>query len=267
MYDRQLQEALDRAFPVPHSVTTDDTSPGFVVQYVPDLGTGATAATAAYDGTSMTFTTAGAAPAGNDAIGTAGVITLSGYTTMGALQDLVNASRCFRMYLCGCVRADLTASAILTKTATSCIGKNGLTFYIDTTGAIQTSKYGWAFPISGEKFINNKTGGHRKDWDAQCVNVIDYLAFQQSAATGGYLYVYEGKQGSTEEVVWKHTTVDATLKEINTSLSKELGLMSRPGYRLIARFEGDASTTATIFNGRGKTAVLDGTFAVTGRNY
>jgi len=267
MYDRQLVEAIERAFPVAHSVTADDVSPGFVVQYVPELGTGATAATAAYDGTDMTFTTAGTTPAGNDAIGTDGVLSLGTYTTIGALQDIVNASRCYRMYLGTCVRADLTATAILTKTATSIIGKNGLTFYIDTSAVVQSAKYGWGFPVSGEKFVSNTATGWLKDWDAQCVNILDYLAFEQSAATGGFLYVYQGRQGVTEEVIWKHTTVDATLKEINASLSKEIGLMSPLGYRLIPRFEGDASTTATIFNGRGRTAVMNGAFAVSEKNY
>ncbi len=267
MYRGQLQEALDGAFPVTHNIG-DETSPGFVVQYVPELGTGATAATAVWTSTTdITFTVGGTTPAGNDAVGASGAVTTTLYTTMGAIQDAINASRAFRCYLITCLRADLSASCIKPKTATSCIGAHGVTFYMDQTLAPISGIYVSGFAISGEFFVNNQASGWRKDWDAQCYNVLDYLACTQANATGGYLKLYEGKQGSTEVLLWQYAMADATLKEINASLSKEIGAAARPGYRLIVRFEGDSNAVADPFTGRGRTAVLSGQFAVNRKNY
>lgn len=268
MYDKQLEEALARAFLVPHDVTTDYSSPAFVTQYVPELGTGDTEATAVFTSTTdITFTVGGTTPAGKDDVGTSGVVGTSSFTTMGAMQDAVNASRAFRMYLCTALRADLSDSVIKPQGSASCIGVNGLTFYLDRTLQFETSKYAHGFVISGEKFINNRQSGWQKDWDAQCVNLLNYLAAKVSTGTGGYLKVYQGKQGQTEELMWAYSLVDATLKELNASLSKEIGLMGSPGKRIIVRLEGDANTALTQLAGTGKTAVMDGTFAVTEHNY
>ena len=268
MYDRQVQEALQSAFTVGHNVVTDYSSPAFQVQYVPELGTGATAATAVWTSTTdITFTTAGTTPAGNDAVGASGAVTTTLYTTMGAIQDAINASRAFRCYLIAALRADLSASTIHAQAAASCIGKNGLTFYLDRTLQFASSKYAHGFAISGERFVNNRASGWHKDWDAQCLNILTYAGVESSSATGGFLCVYMGKQGSTEDLIYKVPTADATLKEINSTLSKEIQAASQPGYRLIVRFEADANTALTRFHGTGKTAVLNGTFAVKERNY
>lgn len=268
MYDKQLEEALARAFVVPHNVVTDYSSPAFVLQYVPELGTGGAAATAVFTSTTdITFTVDAGTPAGNDVVGADGVVATATYTTMGAMQDKVNESRAFRMYLCACLRADLSDSTIKAQASASCIGANGLSFYLDRTLQFESSKYAHGFAISGEKFIHNKTSGHLKDWDAQCVNLLDYMGVETSSATGGFLKIYQGQQGQTEEQLYKFATTDATLKEINATLSKEIGLMSAPGKRLIVRFEGDANTALTRLDGNGRTAVMDGSFAVTEKNY
>lgn len=268
MYDKQLEEALARAFIVPHNVATDYSSAAFVLQYVPELGTGGTASTAVFTSTTdITFTVGGTTPAGNDDVGASGVVATSTYTTMGAMQDAVNASRAFRMYLCTSIRSDLSAATIHAQAAASCIGVNGLSFYLDRTLQFQTSKYAHGFAISGEKFINNRTSGHLTDWDAQCVNILDYLGVEAAGATGGYLKIYQGKQGKAEDLMWQYTMADATLKEINASLSKEIGLVSAPGKRLIVRLENDNNEALTRLDGIGKTAVLDGSFAVTEKNY
>ncbi|MFA5382357.1 MAG: hypothetical protein WC356_04265 [Candidatus Micrarchaeia archaeon] len=267
MYKGQVEEALANAFPISH-VIGDETSPGFVVQYVPELGTGATAATAVWTSTTdITFTTGGTTPADEDVVGESGVVATATYTTMGAVQDAINASRCFRCYLITCLRADLSASTIKPKVATSCIGAHGVTFYIDQTLAPITSIYVSGFAISGEFFTSNKASGWRKDWDAQCMNVLTYLACTQANATGATLNLYEGKQGETEILLWSSSLADATLKEINSSLSKEISVASRPGYRLIVRLHADTNVVASPFNGTGKTAVLTGQFGVTRKNY
>lgn len=268
MYDKQLTEALGRAFLVPHNVATDYSSPAYVTQYVPELGTGGAASTAVFTSTTdITYTVDGTTPAGADDVGASGVVATATYTTMGAMQDAVNSSRAFRMYLGAALRADLSDSTIKAQAAASCIGANGLSFYLDRTLQFESGKYAHGFVISGEKFINNKNRGWLKDWDAQCVNVLDYMGAEVSTGTGGFLKLYQGQQGQTEELIWQYALVDATLKEINASLSKEIGLMTAPGKRLIVRLEGDANTALTRLDGNGRTAVMDGSFAVTEKNY
>ena len=101
----QIEEARALASPVNWAATVGiDTAPYFVVQYVPALGTGGAAATIALvTGGDMTFLVDGAAPAGLDAIGTAGVIDTSAATgdTIAELLGLINATSAWRAYAVG----------------------------------------------------------------------------------------------------------------------------------------------------------------------
>ncbi|MHC4464894.1 MAG: hypothetical protein ACYS30_26215, partial [Planctomycetota bacterium] len=108
MHLKQVQEARALAKPIAHVFTGVDTFPAFVMQAVPNGGTGFTAATVAFvQGGDMTILVDAAAPAGADAIGTAGVIDTSAaaYDTCGELMDYINSKTPYRMYLVGARRA------------------------------------------------------------------------------------------------------------------------------------------------------------------
>ena len=94
-----LNIARSIASVIPHVQSAADTSPWMVAQYVPSLGTGGTSAFIAHVlGGDITCTVDGAAPAGADAIGVAGVIdtTSTSLNTMGEVVDTFNGVQAWR---------------------------------------------------------------------------------------------------------------------------------------------------------------------------
>jgi hypothetical protein len=269
MHINQIEEARALASPVPHNITAVDTSPWMVVQHVPTLGTGGSSATVAFVvASSMTFLVDGSTPAGADVIGASGIVDTSSsdYDTMGELVDYINGRQAWRAYLVGALRADKT-SLMLAKSATSCYGANGLTFYGDSSASGEHS-----LAISGEKFVNNGANGHVKDADSQCENYMLYGNFLVTCASAGVgLRYYTGAQGSTEVQLGSTVSVtQGTAKEQGEANWSEPFIRSVRGERLVIRVLGLSSTTSLTsptINVVGKTAVLEGDRMVTEDNY
>ncbi len=269
MHTSIVKEARDLAVPYTLTLAAVDTAGQAVVQYIPSLGTGAAAAECAVTtATDLTFLTgpAGAAttPAGADAIGTAGVILFSAYTTMGALADYVNSFQAWRMYLTGALRADASAAKLLVKSTTSCIGANGLTIFADTSAAEHHD-----VTISGEKFVSNGRSGHLKDWDHQCENRLIRFSLDIDGTGDCVITMYSGKQGSTETSMYTIALPDNTLTERGMDLPVgSFFKAAKRGERLILRVSHatDIGTDLTAFQITGQTAVLTGAHVITEGN-
>lgn len=274
MYLKQIQEARALATPVPHEQTAPDTSPAFVIQYVPALGVSSTyrAKIAFVQGGDMTFTTgtAGTTAVGDsgataDGIGTAGVIDTSAaaYDTCGELMDYINGHPAWRMYLVGALRSD-TMATILTKTAAFCDVANGLTFYFDTSASEHIST-----AISGEKFVNNGINGHVKDADDLCENMLLSLSVQQNMASDGTLALYSCSQAN-DNTLWSATLTDDTLTEKGYDQPESVWARATRGQRLIVRVAHATDVGASAvakFHVVGKTAVLKNDRIVDEKNY
>lgn len=272
MYLRQIEEARALATPVTQNITATDTDPAIVIQYVPALGTGGTAATIALatGSQTLTFTVDSSAPAELDAIGGASgalVLTDAVFDTMGELVDYINGRSAWRAYLVGALRSD-NPTNLLVKSAASCIGDNGLTFYSDTS-----TNLGISLAISGEKFVNNGINGHVKDFEDECENEMLYGSFNVTCASAPYLSYYTGKQGSTETLITAAkllTSASGTLEgeEIPTGPF----IQATRGQRLIMRCVSPSVANATPVTAGtitvvGKTAVLKNDRIVSEQNW
>lgn len=264
-----VNTARSLATPVPQVITAVNTGPWMVVQYVPSLGTGATAATMAIAAGSdtITFTVGATTPAGADVIGnTSGEIltTADATSLMGEVVDKINAAQAWRAYLVGALRAD-DAGTLQTLSSATAMGANGITCYGDTSASKEIS-----LAISGEKFVNNGKGGHVKDWDSQCENSMLYGNFLATSASLHVLRYYTGKQGSTEVQVGSDVPLtSATAKEQGENSLAEAYVQATRGQRLVIRVIGVSNTAPSVptIQVVGKTAVLDGSRIVTEDNY
>lgn len=277
MYLKQIQEAWALATPVPHEQTAPDTSPAFVLQYVPANGVSSAyrAKIALVQDGDMTFTTgaAGVTAVGDsnataDGIGTAGVIDTSAaaYDTVGDLLDYINGHPAWRGYLVGALRSD-GMETILAKTADWCDVANGLTFYSDTSASEHID-----VAISGEKFVNNGINGHVKDVDDMCENVLLSLSVQQDMASAGTLTLYSSSQGSSpgDSTLWSAALADDTLTEKGYDQPESVWARATRGSRLIVRVAHATDIGAgavTKFHVVGKTAVLKNNRLVSEKNY
>lgn len=267
---RQVLEARALAKPIAHVFSDVDTFPAFVMQYVPENGTGGTAATAAFvQGGDFTVTVDGAAVGnandGGDGFGTAGVIDTSAalYDTAGEFVDAVNGQNpSWRAYLVGARRATTMAS-LLAKSATSCIGANGLTFYFDASA----SDLG-AVAISGEKFINNGKNGHVKDADDLVENILNWAAFTCGLTGNGNLKLYSCSQQADGPAVAFAATDDTAITKGNNNLLEQPFYTAKLGERLIVEISAGTSfddiAKAEVI---GRSAVLNGSRLVTEKNY
>jgi len=265
MNTEKMNDAVNLAVPVPQSISAADKTPWIVVQYVPNAGTGGTAATCTVAGTTMTFTVDGSTPAGADVIGVSGVIDSdsSTYDTLGELVDYIDGRQAWRAYLVAGLRADKTSN-LLAAASTSCIGTNGYTIYSDTSNSKEIG-----IAVSGEKFTGTGRNQHETDWDDQCINRMNYGAFTLGDGTGTVtLTIYSGKKGSTEETLASFTLTEDTLKELGEENGTLPYIQSKPGERLIVRASTDSAFDAyTKFQVLGSTAVLSGRRMITEDNY
>lgn len=277
MNTKQYEDAHNLATTVPRVISAVDTCPLMVVQYVPALGTGGSAATIAYVvASSMTFLVDGSTPAGADAIGVSGIIDTSSstYNTMGELVDYINGRQAWRAYLVSALRIDKTSN-MLAKAAASAIGDNGLTFYGDTSANFSANDPASAgtleaisVAISGEKFINNGINGHVKDYEDGCENMLTYSEVQLTFSGTGTLSIYTGKQGEAETRIYHQTLTSTTEKDLGQANLEEVFAKAVCGQRLIVRAATTTAFTAvTKFNINGKTAVLNGSRLVDSVNY
>lgn len=268
MHINQIEEARKLATPVSHNFTADDTFPAIVIQYVPDLGTGGSSASFTLANDSLQFLVDSASPAGLDAIGTGGKISLTdeSYDTMGELADYINGRQAWRCYLVGALRA-MTSIGLLDKSSTKCSNTAGVTIYIDTTDYDAT--VGHIFAISGEKFVNNGIGGHVTDADDGVENSLLYGSFKITGDSDCYMRYLSGAQGSAETALTGNedlTLGTATVHgEENCS---EPYITAKRGERLLVQiYTGSAVIGAPTVNAIGRSAVLKNDRIVDSKNY
>lgn len=280
MFLGQIEEARALAPVVPRNLAATNTDPMMVVQYVPVLGTGGTSASIslATKAGEMVFLVDSAAPAGLDAIGDGGALTLtsSSYNLMGELVDYINSRLAWRAYLVGAIRADSVSCMLVKATGggTPCSGDNGYTFLGESagwTGASSILGNSISLAISGEKFVNNGINGHVTDADDQVENQMDYGSFNVTGASAGMkLKYYTGKQGSTEVQLGSNVTVlTATQKEQGEDNWQMPFIKATRGQRLIIRINNHSAGALTVpaIETLGKSAVLKNDRIVDEDNY
>ena len=280
MHIQQIEEARALAPVVPRNLAAVDTDPMMVVQYVPNLGTGGTSASislAAKAG-EMVFLVDSAAPAGLDAIGDGGALTLTAasYLLMGQLVDYINTRLAWRAYLVAALRAD-SSSCLLIKAVgggTPCSTDNGYTFLGESagwTGASSILGNSISLAISGEKFVSNGINGHVTDDADEVENSLLYGSFNVTAASAGMLLkYYSGKQGSTEVQLGSSITVlTATQKEQGEANWDGTFIKAVRGERLIIRVNNHSAgaLSAPAIETLGKSVVLKNDRIVDEDNY
>lgn len=268
---RQIEEARALATPVTHNFTADDQFPAIVIQYVPTLGTGGTSASFTLANDSLQFLVDSASPAGADAIGTTGKVSLTTAAqdckTMGKLVDYINGRQAWRAYLVGALRA-MTSIGLKAKSSTRCSNSAGVTLYIETTDYDTT--VGHSFAISGEKFVNNGKNGHVTDADDECENSLMYGYFLITGDSDGLVQkYYSGKQGETETQLYTYTiNAPGTAREDGEENCTIPFIRAKRGERLICQITTASDVIgAPTINAIGETAVLSGTRIVDSKNY
>jgi hypothetical protein len=267
--NKQILEAEAAASPYSQAFTDVDGSPAMVVQCVPDNGDSITAATLqVVTATGLTILINGAAPAGTNAIGASGVVAFATYTTLGAVRDALNSTRVYRAYLVGGLRADTSASKLLTASAASILGDTGLTIYHDASSTDHFS-----FAISGERFVNNGVNGHITDAIGKNGGYRNSLLAANinmgiTGASPQIQFHFEKQQGTTVQASVTRVMVDDTLEEIGTENPMIPYLTAPIGYRLVGRVS-VATTVDDIatFDVLGKSADLTGAYHVTEKNW
>ena len=234
-----------------------DGFPQMLLQYVPDGGTGGTAATAAVTtGTDITILIDGEVPAGKDAIGASGVVAFATYTTLGTLRDVLNSTPAYRCILLGGLRADASATKLLTAGAASIMTDSGLRIYGDASATDHIS-----FAITGERFVNNGLDGHVKERGA-CWNTL-LAASLNVGLTGGspqIIFYFEGQRASDAvQTAFSLVMVDDTLEAIGTDNPSVPYLQAPLGFRIVGRVS-VATTVDDIakFAVLGKSAYMNG---------
>lgn len=280
MHIHQIEEARALAPIVIHTQTAVDTTPAFVIQYVPDLGDSGSSAGVRYtSGETMAFSVDGAAADSGDGIygggdslgsGTPGFIWtgLASLDTVGEMYDIVAKFAAWRIYLVAAIRAD-SMSYILTQSAGT-TGEEGLTFYFDSS---VSAICGTA--VSGEKFVNSGLNGHVKDADDECENQADYIYTKLTfSSVGTTMKYYSGEAGQTESLLVAGARVTtATAYEDGEANYTEPYIKSARGQRLVVRTDCDSvlatsnDPTAVDFKVIGKTAVLANNRIVDEDNY
>lgn len=254
----QIERAKEQAPVYERIIAADDTDPAFIVQAVPSRGTGFAACTMALvQDSDLTVLIDAAAPAGVDAIGTAGVIDTSAadYDTVGELVDYFNSLAPYRAFVNAALRAD-GMETILAKTAASAFGDNGLAFFSDTSASGTRT-----FCFSGEHFENNGKNGHKKDLEDAVENLLVSIDITLDMTDNGTLVIYSGKQGQTETIAHGPVTLtDATAFQKNIDgLVGTFYKAAKRGERLIVRCANDAGEMGSITQAKcmGKSAVVN----------
>jgi len=274
---KQIEEARALASPVGWGVTALDKSPAFVVQYVPENGSGGTAATCVVvtaTGITLDVDDTTIVDGSADSCGTNGdgVFLFSAYTTIGALVDGINASAggSFRAYIAASLRATASDDLLLAADA-SCIGANGMTVYFDNSANVDLNAV-----ISGEKFVNNGPGGWMTDADGMCENYMISARIGLEFATngGGTIAIHSCSQSSDGTEIFSGALTDATTTGIN-EFGVDRGpdnplIRSTTGQRLViiaADDDTDDVEGLTVYTVSGKTAVLRNTHIVDSINH
>jgi hypothetical protein len=265
----QLYAARQLASPLVYAKSGADASPAFCIQYVPDLGTGGAAATIALiQNSTMTVLVDAAAPTGADAIGTNGVIVTSAAAndTVGELQATFNAKAAYRFIRLGAIGSD-AMSGILAKSASSCIGPNGLFFYFD--GSV-SKKIG--IPFTGERFVDNGINGHQKDADNKNLCSINYFEWVSAVTvTNGTIKVYADDQTTPiggEDLLFQAASFPTagTRRKYGDENPSIPWITAPMGKRILVQIYTPSSTTGpvpTAISVHGQVAVSSGAYLVT----
>ena len=271
MHLKQIEEARALASPVGWTVAAVDKSPAFVVQYVPQNGSGGALATCVVvTATGITLDVDGAVIVDGtaDSCGTDGdgAFLFANYATIGALVDGINASTggCFRAYVAACLRAQATDDLLLAIDA-SCIGDNGMTVYFDTSANNDATMV-----ISGEKFVNNGPNGWMKDKYSVCENYLISASLTAGFASAGAGSVTIHSCPQNGDGTELYTAIMASATAFALAGTPDVPFMrSTTGERLVIILEDDSTGAVTAMYGTmaGKTAVLRNTHIVTEKNY
>lgn len=261
----KVAQLKEQTAPYMQTFTSVDGHVAAIVQYVPDGGDGGSAATCqVVTATGLVFTVDAATPAGNDAIGSSGTVAFATYTTLGALSDYINGLPAWRMILVGGLRADASASKLLTAPATSCIGANGLNIYFDAS----STKHG-SFAISGERFVNNGLNGHIKDADG-CSNILCWANINVglTGTSPQIAFYFEKQKGTTVQSSLTRVMADDTLEEIGVTQPMLPEIEAPIGYRIVGRVSaGTSYDDIALFEVGGKSVFVDGSYVVTQKNW
>ena len=269
MTGAQYQEALLLAPVVPQEHTAADVSPALVLQYVPNLGSGAVSVSVQVLAAGLRFKVAGDTPSGADAIGnSSGWILFATYTNGNLLLGQINKEQAYRAYGVDLLPGDLM-SHLLVAASAQIDGANGQTLLWDSS-----LKDGHGTAISGEKFLNNGVNGWVKDDEDDannggCENWLLYGAF--NVASDGELQFHSALNISASTQLGPTVTISTdTLAEVGSNEPSVEYLRATRGQRLVIRI---ASTTAgqaatpTRFHVLGKTVVLSNDRVVNEDNY
>lgn len=241
-------------------------SPGLVLQYIPEWGSGASAANAFVSGTTnLHVKISGVTPTSGDTTGmpTNGKFAFSAYTNMGLLCDRINKVKCLRAYLQGALRGD-SAAWLLASQTVSIVGDNGgtLVFDGDKSDCVTVA-------ISGEKFVNNGPRGWVTDADSACENMLCFLAYNMVDDVNIYFYTASQSADSQLAVMAEVSTGTRTLVQADTP--EQPYIRAKVGERLVVRATLVTSSanlnTVTEFQIMAKTAVWEGDRLVTEDNF
>ena len=214
----------------------------------------------------MTFLVDGAVPAGLDVIGTSGVIDTSAaaYDTVGELVNYINSKGPYRA-VCLVDPATLMAN-VLAKSAASCVGDGGLTFYLDTSVADTT--YIWNCPITGDVFQNKSRRGIKLQKNHAVRNRLHFFQYLQNFSSACTLYVKTWAQGATSATTMLTITgVDNALTNVgNSSYPNQPWIEAPEGQILTLEIRSDTASGMTL-QVTGSTVVRDGDYVVTEKQY
>lgn len=244
------------------SFTGVDTTPALIVQYVPSAGTGGTAATVNCDGTStITFQVDSAAPAGDDAIGTAGVIDISAaaYDTVQELVNYINSTKAWRAIGCGLSTRSVNTKLLTTGGAQSCIGANGYPLYWDASETDMINAV-----ISLEKFQSNLPGGFAMNQkDMKCI--LNHFTINAGLTGNGFVRIYYCNDRGVSQLAWSSAATDDTTISLNASGGLTPALVAPTGCRIVLELIGSTSVDDIAqFTVHGQAFSVDGAFVATG---
>lgn len=268
MRTEQIDEARKLAPNVPITLTgLPNGSPAIVVQYLPTIGSGATAANLFVSGTALLYLKiSGVTPSVTaDLVGlpTNGKFSFSTYTNMGLLCDRLNRVACLRAYLQGALRGDSAVWLTASQTV-SIVGANGGTLYYDgdKSDCITVA-------ISGEKFTSTGVQGWVKDADDYCENALHFAAINM--VDDCTIYFYSASQSADAQLMASAEVTSGTRTTYVADSPEYPYIRANVGERLIVRATLVTASanlnTVTEFQLIGRTAVWRGNRIVAADNF
>ncbi len=174
----------------------------------------------------------------------------AGYDTFGELEDAVNATGVFRMFLIGANRSDDSDNMLDAIANTTCRLEHGKTIFFeqDTTAQI------FGFGITNQKFIYRPTGGwdtFDKGWtkDTNCINSIKMLSATLTITNHANVRIYQADDvNKVNGVLLWSQDLASTVEELHgNTVPDDIFISGSRGFRLLVQFV--ALTTSDDFSG------------------